>query len=125
MQYLILLPQAVVSNYFQNTYGSFFLFEKRPYIVLFFTQIYVQSLHRFRTLDISILEHRQKLIDSFVNAIYLYDDKIVLTFNYYREGSETITLGNVEGSDLTASGAPYTQIIRTLYRLTMGSDLLF
>ena len=32
-------------------------------------------LHRFRKLDVSKKEHRQMLIDTFVNAIYLYDDK--------------------------------------------------
>ena len=30
------------------------------------------------------------LIDAFVNAIYLYDDKLVLTFNY-KDGTRTIT----------------------------------
>jgi len=33
-------------------------------------------------IDITQLEQRQRLIDTFVNAVYLYDDKIVLTFNY-------------------------------------------
>ncbi len=56
------------------------------------------------------LEHRRKLIDIFVNAIYLYDDKILLTFNY-KDGTKTIVLtdsGEIsgEGSDLSASGAP-------------------
>ncbi len=49
-------------------------------------------------------EQRQRLIDSFVNAVYLYEDKIILTFNY-KDGSKTITLAEVEGSDLSAFGA--------------------
>ena len=51
-------------------------------------------------------EQRQRLIDSFINAIYLYDDKVVLTFNY-KDVSKTITLKDVEqafGSDLEALG---------------------
>lgn len=46
----------------------------------------------------------QRLIDSFVNAVYLYEDKIILTFNY-KDGSKTITLAEVEGSDLSVLGA--------------------
>ena len=48
---------------------------------------------------------KQRLIDSFVNAVYLYEDKIILTFNY-KDGSKTITLADVEGSDLSSFGAP-------------------
>ena len=47
-------------------------------------------LHRFRKLDVSKKEHRQMLIDTFVNAIYLYDDKMLITFNY-KDGTKTIT----------------------------------
>ncbi len=62
-------------------------------------------LHRFRGIDASKPEHRQRLIDSFVNAVYVYDDKLVLTFNY-RDGTETITLKDIEGSDLAGSPPP-------------------
>ena len=54
------------------------------------------------------------LIDAFVNAIYLYDDKLVLTFNY-KDGTKTITLDDVKeavknntGSDLDCRGAPFS-----------------
>ena len=47
-------------------------------------------LHRFRKLDVSKKEHRQMLIDTFVNAIYLYDDNMLITFNY-KDGTKTIT----------------------------------
>jgi hypothetical protein len=70
-------------------------------------------LHRFRKLDVRQKSHRKMLIDAFVNAIYLYDDKMLITFNY-KEGTQTVTfdevneaLGNKEnGSDLDCSGAP-------------------
>ena len=48
-------------------------------------------LYKFRKLDVKRQAHRQMLIDTFVNAIFLYDDKLVLTYNF-KEGTETITL---------------------------------
>ena len=69
-------------------------------------------LHKFRKLDVRQQSHRKMLIDAFVNAIYLYDDKLVLTFNY-KDGTKTITLDDVKeaakentGSDLDCRGAP-------------------
>lgn len=62
-------------------------------------------LKRFRQYDVSKLEHRQQLIDSFVNAVYLYENKILLTYNY-KEGTETITLADIQGSDLETSPPP-------------------
>ena len=70
-------------------------------------------LLRFRKLDVNKKEHRQMLIDSFVNAIFLYDDKMLINFNY-KEGTRTITFDDVatavnseaSGSDMDCSGAP-------------------
>ena len=56
-------------------------------------------MYRFREIDISKKEQRQRLIDCFVNAVYLYDDRVVLTFNYKDDG-KTVTLQEIEGSDL-------------------------
>ena len=51
----------------------------------------------------------QALVDTFINAIYLYDDKVLITFNY-KEGTETITFGEAvkaeKSSDMSARGAP-------------------
>ena len=50
-------------------------------------------------------------VDTFVNAIFLYDDKLLLTFNF-KDLSRTITFSDVEaltnenGSDLECLGAP-------------------
>ena len=70
-------------------------------------------LHRFRKLDVRQKSHRKMLIDTFVNAIFLYDDKMVITFNT-KDGSKTITFDDLNtalavgnnGSDLDCSGAP-------------------
>ena len=47
-------------------------------------------LMRFRKLDMSLKDQRQALVDTFINSIYLYDDKVLITFNY-KEGTQTIT----------------------------------
>ena len=52
-------------------------------------------LKRFRKLDVTKTEHRKVLIDSFVNSVYLFDDKLVITFNY-KDGTKTITFDNVK-----------------------------
>ena len=65
---------------------------------------------QFRKLNTNRIEHRRRLIDSFVNAIFLYDDKMVITFNY-REQTKTITFADLEksgiGSDINAHAEPH------------------
>jgi len=68
-------------------------------------------LYKFRDIDISNQEQRQRLIDIFVNAIYLYDDKVVFTFNY-KDGTKTVSLKEIESSDLTRLGAPVRIVIK-------------
>ena len=66
-------------------------------------------LLRFRKLDMTQPEQRQTLVDTFINAIYLYDDKVLITFNY-KEGTETVAFGEAvkaeKSSDMSARGAP-------------------
>lgn len=66
-------------------------------------------LEKLRKLNPQKLEHRRKLIDSFINAIFLYDDRIVITFNY-KDGTKEVRFKDLEesglGSDLTALAAP-------------------
>ncbi len=69
---------------------------------------------QFRKLNTNKIEHRRRLIDSFVNAIFLYDDKMVITFNY-REQTKTITFADLEksgiGSDISAVAAPKKRLV--------------
>ena len=60
---------------------------------------------RFRTLDVSKLEERRRLIDSFVNSVTIFDDHILITFNY-KEGSERVTFDDIKRSDLKSVGGP-------------------
>ena len=69
--------------------------------------------YRFRGMDMRIQKNRQMLIDSFINRIYLYDDRLVISCNH-KDGEETITLEDVEtalaeagfGSDLVSFAVP-------------------
>jgi len=70
-------------------------------------------LMKFRKFDISQQKQRKALIEIFVNAIFLYDDRMLITFNY-KDGSQTIrfedaltaaeAVGN--SSDLSSSARP-------------------
>ncbi len=62
-------------------------------------------IYRFRKTEVSDLQQKQRLIDSFVNAIYLYDDKLVFTFNY-KEGAKTVSLLDIQSSDLDFMAPP-------------------
>ena len=70
-------------------------------------------LHRFRKLDVTKQRHRKMLINTFINAIYLYDDKMLITFNY-KDRTKKITFSEIQeaskrdasGSDLECSPAP-------------------
>ncbi len=67
------------------------------------------GIERFKSLDITSKEGKQRLIDGFINAIYLYDDKITFTFNY-KDGTKTVYLLDLNffssGSDLKCNIAP-------------------
>ena len=63
------------------------------------------TLHNYRTIDTSTKEGKQKLIDGFVNSIYLYDDRFVITFNY-KSQAKTVTFEEIESSPLTSKASP-------------------
>jgi len=39
-------------------------------------------IYKFRQLDMTDPTDREQLIDGFVNSIFVFDDRIILTFNY-------------------------------------------
>ena len=73
-------------------------------------------------------EQRQVLVDTFINAIYLYDDKVLITFNY-KEGTQTVTFGEASeiasegnGSDLDCFTAPQErQLLIAVFFVLHGS----
>ncbi|MBD5155666.1 MAG: recombinase family protein [Oscillibacter sp.] len=62
-------------------------------------------LDQFKRTDTTDEDQRQRLIDIFVNAVYVFDDKIVLVFNY-KNGTKTISLDTVKSSDLVGGCPP-------------------
>ena len=70
-------------------------------------------LTNFRKLDPNVKSHRETLINTFVNAVYLYDEKVLITFNY-KDGTKTITFDEIaaknapggNGSDLGCFAPP-------------------
>ena len=55
------------------------------------------------------IEYQRQIIDTFINAIYVFDDKLVFTYNF-KDGTEAIPLKAVEdafGSDLTQVAPPF------------------
>lgn len=67
-------------------------------------------LSQFRSGDSADLEYRKKVIELFVNAIYIYDDKIKMFFNVTDSAQitypEMLALEAPTGSDFGASGVP-------------------
>ena len=80
------------------------------------------GIERFTKLDISSLEGRRKLIDGFINSVYLYDDKIVINFNGTRE-ARTVSMEEIESSGSAEKPHPRTHPngIKTAYRRRLQS----
>ena len=52
-------------------------------------------LHRFAEMDHSDPDCQKRLIKTFVNAVFVYDSKVVLTFNYSGD-DRTITVNEID-----------------------------
>ena len=68
----------------------------------------VSWIGQFKYGDVNSREYQKRIIDTFVNSLYLFDDRLVITYNF-KGGTETITLKDVEaayGSDLKAVSPP-------------------
>ena len=61
---------------------------KKEHIVFF--------LHQFARMDYSDIDCQKRLIKTFLNSVFVYDDKVVLTFNYSGD-DRTITLHEIDG----------------------------
>ena len=70
---------------------------------------------RFRTLDVTKLEERRRLIDSFVNSVTIFDDYILITFNY-KESSEQVTFDEIKSSDLKSAGGPSESLETAMFQ---------
>ena len=68
----------------------------------------IQWISRFKGGDPSDKAYQRQIIDIFLNSIYVFDDKLVFTYNY-KNGSQTVSLSDVFaafGSDSRAGASP-------------------
>ena len=68
----------------------------------------VDWVSRYKDGNIKDPDYRREIIDSFVNSVFVYDDKLILTYNY-KDGGLTLTLQEIEAalsSDLTGMCRP-------------------
>lgn len=80
-----------------------------PYLDISVEEI-VFFLRKLRDGDVNDIRYRKVLITTFINKIYLYDDKLTIIFNAKENQSKTIKIpeiDKIEGSFLGNSGQPY------------------
>lgn len=68
----------------------------------------IHFIKKFRDMNFDDTNSQKRLIDSFVNSIYLYDDKILFSFNY-NDVSHELTLAELEaeiGSNFNITTPP-------------------
>jgi len=63
-------------------------------------------LEKFRKGDVGSTEHQRQIIDTFVNSVYVFDDRVVLNFNF-TDDSKTISREEVLGSSVVENAPPY------------------
>lgn len=63
------------------------------------------ALCNYRKIDVEKLEGRRKLIDTFVNSVFLYDDHLKIIYNG-KEKEEVVSLKELESSKTTQIGQP-------------------
>ncbi len=68
--------------------------------------------YRLRKTDVTNATHRKRLVDSFVNAIIVHDDRLEFYFNY-KDGATTLSVKDLENSsDLVNSLPPFDEVFK-------------
>ena len=67
-------------------------------------------LEKFRKGDVGSTEHQRQIIDTFVNSVYVFDDRVVLNFNF-TDDAKTVTREEVLGSSAVDNAPPHPQTI--------------
>ena len=79
----------------------------------------VSWISRFKYGNIDDPQYQKQIIDTLINSIYVFDDKLVFTYNF-KDGTETITLAEIQA----AFGSDLTQVAPPKARLTVSVSLL-
>ena len=85
--------------------------EKSP---VFTKDQFCMALYNFRKIDVNTQEGKRKLIDTFVNSIFLYDDRLKIVFNGGAKNEE-ISLSELESSYSIQAGQPKKRSTQTEY----------
>ena len=56
-------------------------------------------LERFRDGNAKDQDFQWKVIENFVNAVYLYDDRIKIVYNYTKQGAQAVDLNFIDSLD--------------------------
>ena len=67
--------------------------------------LYTSWLEKFRKGDVGSTEHQRQIIDTFVNSVYVFDDRVVLNFNF-TDDAKTVTREEVLGSSAVDNAPP-------------------
>ena len=74
-------------------------------------EMIIRWINQFKNGNMEDMTYRKRIIDIFVNAVYVYEDKLVFTYNF-RDGNETVSLADIElalgshSSDISDSTSP-------------------
>lgn len=80
--------------------------EKSP---VFTKDQFCMALYNFRKIDVNTQEGKRKLIDTFVNSIFLYDDRLKIVFNGGAKNEE-ISLSELESSYSIQAGQTWRRL---------------
>lgn len=75
------------------------------------------ALTNYRKVDFSTQDGKRKIIDTFINAIYVFDDHLKIIYNG-KNKEESVSLAELEGSTLFSSGAPQTVSKGTVFSIS-------
>ena len=89
----------------------------------------IEWISRFRYGDPNDKAYRRQIIDIFLNSIYVFDDKLVFTYNY-KNGSQTVSLSDIFaafGSDSRSRTPPIRAAETNRFRglLICRKEILF
>ena len=81
-------------------------------------------MEQFRGGNVESAGFRRKVIDSFANAVYLWDDHIKIAFNYSGKGSavDMDVIMETEVESFMGSGRSYAVCGKTSYAIDSCSD---
>ncbi len=81
-------------------------------------------ISKFKDGDTDNPVYRKSIIDIFLNSAYLYDDKLILTYNY-KDGTKTVSLSDIESSDIDDGAPPQSLEPQRVQGFSMLENLTF